>query len=51
MGMGGTGLGDELAGEEEEEYDFWGGLSEETPHGDDSVDAGSGCSRAVARNC
>ena len=38
VGMGGLELGDELAGEEEEEYDFWGGLSEETPHEDDSVD-------------
>lgn len=37
VGMAGVEVGEELSGEEEE-YDFWGGLSEETPHEDDSVD-------------
>lgn len=36
IGMGGLELGDELSAEEE--YDFWGGLGEETPHEDDSVE-------------
>ncbi len=36
IGMGGLELGDELSAEEE--YDFWGGLGEETPHEEDSVE-------------
>lgn len=37
VGMGNYELGEDLT-PEEEEYDFWGGLSEESPHEDDSVD-------------
>lgn len=36
VGMAGVEVSEELP--DEEEYDFWGGLSEETPHEDDSVD-------------
>lgn len=37
VGMGNYELGEDLTSEEEE-YDFWGGLSEESPHEDDSVE-------------
>lgn len=36
MGLGGLDLGDEINGEEE--VDFWGGVGEETPHEEDSVE-------------
>ena len=36
LSIGGLELGDELGGEEE--VDFWGGVGEETPHEDDSVE-------------
>lgn len=36
LSIGGLDLGDELGGEEE--VDFWGGVGEETPHEDDSVE-------------
>jgi len=36
LSIGGMELGDELGGEEE--VDFWGGVGEETPHEDDSVE-------------
>ena len=36
LGIGGLDLGDELGSEEE--VDFWGGVGEETPHEDDSVE-------------
>lgn len=36
LGIGSLDLGDELGGEEE--VDFWGGVGEETPHEDDSVE-------------
>ncbi len=36
MGLGGLDLGDDLGGEEE--VDFWGGVGEETPHEEDSVE-------------
>jgi RNA polymerase primary sigma factor len=36
LSIGGLDLGDELGGDEE--VDFWGGVGEETPHEDDSVE-------------
>ncbi|MDW8105910.1 MAG: sigma-70 family RNA polymerase sigma factor [Armatimonadota bacterium] len=36
LGLGSLDVGDELGGEEE--VDFWGGVGEETPHEEDSVD-------------
>ncbi|RMH07876.1 MAG: sigma-70 family RNA polymerase sigma factor [Armatimonadetes bacterium] len=36
MGLGGLDLSDDLGGEEE--VDFWGGVGEETPHEEDSVE-------------
>ncbi len=37
IGLGGLGIGDEIEAEEEE-IDFWGGVGEEIPHEEDSVE-------------